>query len=193
MKIMFNKKSLIALAAIISSISFTNIVTATNDDNNNNKIVEENLPIGSVVMWGSNTIPENWLLLNGQSTGGHAELVAIFGGTLPDMRGKFARGTGGNAAVIGTTQAEMIKGHSHTATFTGNQLPPHSHPYTAYSGATRDGGAGGSGADNKKQTRTSSSVSGGIPTGTVSINSSSVSGAETIPKNVALNYIVKFK
>jgi hypothetical protein len=107
------------------------------------------------------------------------------------MRGQFARNNGGNSAALGVVQNSDIKSHTHNASFSGNPLPPHSHTYSAYNGSTRDGGSGGHGADNKKETKASSSVSGGTPTGTVTLTATG--SGETRPNNVALLYIVKIK
>jgi microcystin-dependent protein len=54
-----------------------------------------NVPIGTVVMWCTGTIPTNWLLLDGSTynTTTYATLFALLGsGTLPNMRGRAPRG-----------------------------------------------------------------------------------------------------
>lgn len=191
MKIKFNIQSIIAII-ILSGMFIANPFVSANDSNNNgNKIISNHLPVGSVVMWGNTTIPENWIALEGQSTAMYPELSTIFGSNLPDMRGQFARNSGGNAAALGVIQNSDIKSHTHSASFSGNALPPHSHTYSAYNGSTKDGGSGGHGADNKRETKASSSVSGGTPTGTVTLTATG--SGETRPNNVALLYIVKTK
>jgi len=53
-----------------------------------------NAPIGTIIIWVSNTIPSGWLLLNGQSynTTTYAVLFTVLGtSTVPDFRGYFLR------------------------------------------------------------------------------------------------------
>lgn len=190
MKISFNFKTILAVTAILTSFMTTQFVTA-DSRNEQNQIIANNLPIGSVILWGNQNIPDNWIPLNGQSTAMHPKLTDIFGNTLPDMRGNFARGFGGNSYALGLLQEESIKSHNHTATFTGNQLPGHAHGYSAYTGGTKDGGTGGTGADNRKSNYNTGGTSGGTPSGTVTL--SATGSNETKPKNVAMIYIVKTK
>lgn len=83
--------------------------------------VSDTLPIGSVVVWYSDIIPTNWLLLNGQevSRTEYAELFAIYGTkygagdgsttfNLPDRRKKFGFGKSGEAPYdeLGNTGGE---------------------------------------------------------------------------------------
>jgi hypothetical protein len=72
------------------------------------------MPIGSVIMWPFSTLPggdveEKWLECNGQSTDGYPELAAIAGTTVPDYRGYFLRGLGGNSAELGVEQGDAIR------------------------------------------------------------------------------------
>ena len=50
------------------------------------------IPSGGVIMWPTSVVPTGFLELNGQSTTGYSNLIAIYGATLPDMRGEFVRG-----------------------------------------------------------------------------------------------------
>lgn len=52
---------------------------------------------------------EQWLECNGQSTVGYPELAAIVGANVPDYRGYFLRGFGGNSAGIGVMQNDAIR------------------------------------------------------------------------------------
>lgn len=54
--------------------------------------VMDELPIGTVAMWGTSTPPDGWLAMNGQSTSGYTDLASIYGSSLPDLRGEFIRG-----------------------------------------------------------------------------------------------------
>ncbi len=80
------------------------------------------VPIGTVVMWCTATIPTNWLLLDGSTynTTTYATLFALLGsGTLPNMRGRAPRGYDSPRLIDQTvrnllsTQEDMIVKHSH--------------------------------------------------------------------------------
>lgn len=193
MNLEISNKTLLATILFGCSVSFATTFVSIVDAQSSGgiAIIEETAEIGTIVLWGDNNPPEGWLILNGQSTAMYPELSTIFGSNLPDMRGQFARNSGGNAAALGVIQNSDIKSHTHSASFSGNALPPHSHTYSAYNGSTKDGGSGGHGADNKRETKASSSVSGGTPTGTVTLTATG--SGETRPNNVALLYIVKIK
>ena len=71
------------------------------------------------------TCPTGWVLANGatvSSLGESAKLYTYIGttygvaGQLPDMTtaGRFIRSTGGNAATLGTQQADVFKSHIHS-------------------------------------------------------------------------------
>ncbi len=44
----------------------------------------------------------------------YPELVALVGARVPDYRGIFLRGVGGNAAPLGILQQDELKSHSHS-------------------------------------------------------------------------------
>ncbi|MBP2631497.1 MAG: hypothetical protein H6Q70_2125 [Firmicutes bacterium] len=72
------------------------------------------MPIGSIIMWAFSTLPGGddegkWLECNGQSTDGYPELAAIAGAIVPDFRGYFLRGFGGNSAELGVKQGDAIR------------------------------------------------------------------------------------
>ena len=52
------------------------------------------LPIGSIIWWYSEKIPQNFLLCNGQSTKNFPKLAAIIGDNVPDIIGKFIYAAG---------------------------------------------------------------------------------------------------
>ena len=188
------KKILTIGTILLSFLSFNNAIAASEvviESVNDNEIVKNNLPVGSIALWGSEDAPEGWAILNGQSTSGLGTLNQIYGETLIDMRGQFVRSSGGDAAPIGQSQSDELSTHKHNASFSGNALPTHTHTYSAYNGSTKDGGSGGAAADNKKSNYTTSLVSAGTPTGTVIINNEG--GIETRPTNIALVFIVKYK
>lgn len=107
--------------------------------------------------------PSGFLSMNGQTItqNQYPKLYARYGSTLPDLRGLFIRGLGGNSASLGVIQQDAFKSHSHTINVHGND---NTGPYVADS----DGG-GTLRFDN---------------TGTTGDN-------ETRPKNMAFLYIVK--
>lgn len=80
-------------------------------------LMERQLPIGSIVMWPHETIPEGWALCDGTN------------GTI-DLRGKFPLATDG-AHPLGTTGGEE------TVTLAVNQMPAHRHtdPYSENAGS----------------------------------------------------------
>lgn len=77
--------------------------------------------VGSIALFAGATIPEGYLLCDGAALSRevYSELFSAIGTTwgegdgsttfnLPDFSGKFIRGTGGNAAALGTVQAEGL-------------------------------------------------------------------------------------
>lgn len=73
------------------------------------------LPIGTVMAWPKAATPEGWIECDGSTVDAAAypQLNTLTGGTLPDFRGLFLRGTGGAAATLGTRQSSAYKAHSH--------------------------------------------------------------------------------
>ena len=76
------------------------------------------VPVGMILAWPVATNPEdmdNWLECNGQSISPsvYPELFAVVGGQVPDLRGLFLRGHGGNSAALGVRQGDAFKAHSH--------------------------------------------------------------------------------
>jgi hypothetical protein len=120
---------------------------------------------GTIVMWGTSTVPAGWLECNGQSTAGSPNLIPLFGTNVPDLRGEFIRGWDNgrgvdSGRVIRSAQAQDIQSHQHTL--------------TQYSYLRNfEGGAALAWA------------------GTASANTGFTGGTETRPRNVALMFIVK--
>gem|GEM_PF-6159964 len=144
------------------------------------------VPTGTIVAWGSNTIPNGWLLLNGgtYSSATYPDLANALGCTiatctLPDYRGMFLRGNGANgtntayySGALGSTQLDDFKSHTH--------------PYTINSRSIQ---LGGGSAINVLDPGTSGSTS--YSSGSLAI--SPAGGTETRPVNIAVNYIIKAK
>lgn len=81
-----------------------------------------NSPVGAIYWYPVETPPEGTLVCNGGAVSrtAYAELFAVLGikygagdgsttFNLPDLRGKFVRGTGGNAAALGVAQGDAIR------------------------------------------------------------------------------------
>lgn len=79
-------------------------------------------PVGTPIPWLVSTIPTGFREFDGsaivQAT--HPQLYALYGATLPDLRGKFLLGADGSHAV-GTT------GGAFSVALTGGQMPAHNH------------------------------------------------------------------
>ena len=109
--------------------------------------------IGEIRMVGFNFAPQGWAMCNGQlmSIGENDALFTLIGTTyggdgqstfaLPDFRGRIPihQGTGSS----GTTYTIGERGDTETVTLTVNQIPAHTHPALAQSGAGNQPGPGG--------------------------------------------------
>lgn len=85
------------------------------------------VPVGTIISWPVATNPEdmdNWLECNGQSISPsvYPELFAVVGDQVPDLRGLFLRGHGGNSAALGIRQEDTVGPHSHNLGFTFRTL-----------------------------------------------------------------------
>lgn len=135
----------------------------------------DTLPIGAIMPFGSNTIPENWLLCNGQAVSRttYQELFNTIGITygsgdgfttfnLPDLQGKIPVGLDENDTdfdTLGNTGGEK----EHTLTI--NEMPSHTHKYhanLAFTGSGSDGSGLKQGSD-LRPNDTIDSAGGGEP------------------------------
>ena len=180
------KKSHVALIGLLSSsLVFANYTSVMSSEGS---MTDE--PIGLVMLWVGESEPKGWDLMQGQSTAGNAELAKVFGSNVPDMTGRFVRGYGGKSGELNKVQAQDLESHTHTATFSGNKLPVHSHTYSSYNSSRKDKGE----APDKIASPSLSNIktagaSGGRPTGTITVASST--GVETRPKNITVKFLVK--
>ncbi|GAB1255380.1 phage tail protein [Desulfovibrio falkowii] len=108
------------------------------------------VPVGTIISWPVATNPDdmdNWLECNGQSISQsvYPELFAVVGPQVPDLRGLFLRGLGGNSAALGVQQGDAIR--NITGTFGGHAIGWKggwgSGPF--YSWNSGDRGSGGNG------------------------------------------------
>ena len=95
--------------------------------------------------------------------------------------GRVMIGDGGGyaAGAIGGSADAVVVSHNHT--FTGNALAPHAHTVTANTPNIYDGASGGNNNLGYAQTLTTSSVSGGTPSGTISTEGVSGTNANLQP------------
>jgi hypothetical protein len=87
--------------------------TSFNPLNVSIKAKGSSVPIGTVVAWPVSSNPpdwDNWLECNGQgiTQAAYPELYALIGGTIPDYRGLFLRGVGGQSGAINVYQGDSV-------------------------------------------------------------------------------------
>lgn len=144
------------------------------------------------------TVPNGWLLCDGTAVSRttYSALFAAIGTTwgagngsttfnLPDARNDFLRGASGTVP-LGTRQSDEIKSHSHSATI--DPAGSHQHSVTGSGGnSTGSGYAGeiGSTVDG------SSFVTNVAGSHTHTLTITATGGAETRPRNIAINWIIK--
>ena len=157
------------------------------------------MPVGTILPYGGTSAPAGWLLCDGTaySRSTYVDLFSAIGinfgsgnGTstfnVPDMRGMFLRGLDyvngiergldtDKYRVVGSTQSDMLQGHSHENEYTQTNSPG--------GGITLEG----SGA----------TINGNFPNNFVTISSDGTNGnprtgKETRPVDVAVNYIIKY-
>lgn len=132
------------------------------------------IPVGTIVAYYGTTAPTGWLICDGRSCAG-TELAKMIGNNVPDLRGRFLRMIGGNAAGMGVAQGDCIRNitgalNTPAETYAGG-------PSGAFS--LRNGGA---------------TVDGhSYEVSSLSFNASRVvpTGPENRPINMAFNFIIK--
>lgn len=149
------------------------------------------MPVGTILPFGGTTAPEGWLLCDGAAysrTVDYDDLFAVIGTAfgapdvnnfnVPDLRGQFLRGTDNGAGEDpdATTRVESKSG-GNTGDNVGSKqadlLPDHDHSLNVNSQL----------GNGSKSYRLGLSRTLGIR---------SISGTETRPKNVNVNYIIKY-
>lgn len=76
------------------------------------------VPVGTIMWYPRSAPPIGWLFCNGQSTAAYAELAAVVGSNVPDLRGEFIRGWDSGKGTdpgrtFGSWQADQLKSHGH--------------------------------------------------------------------------------
>lgn len=82
-------------------------------------------PIGSPIPWPSETIPDGYALMQGQTfdTKKYPKLaIAYPSGIIPDMRGQTIKGKPASGRTVLSAEADGIKSHTHTATASSTDL-----------------------------------------------------------------------
>ena len=115
-------KSNTALTDLLSAVEQAKTSAIQAIDDKTRVIDEYKLPIGSIIAMSSDYIPAGYLLCNGAAVNrqNYSLLFAKIGTTygegdgtntfnLPDLRGKFVRGLGGNSDLLGKTQGDAIR------------------------------------------------------------------------------------
>jgi hypothetical protein len=135
------------------------------------------LPVGTIAAYMGKVAPEGWLPCNGKGNPAdaeHKELIKLIGEKTPDMQGRFLRGLdptgiidvdGGKNRALGSPEEDAFKQHTHSVAnvLTGGRF---------------------------------NHVGGGLNEcafGTATAGESDPKGSnETRPKNVAVNFIIKY-
>lgn len=106
-----NKKIGLLLVAVFGAMAtaqYVSLIDAKSSGGINVIQAEESAPIGTIAMWSTNTPPEGWIELNGQSTSGYPELAALIGSNVPDFRGQFVRAWDNNKGVDATSGRTLL-------------------------------------------------------------------------------------
>ena len=124
--------------------------------------VNSAMPLGTIVPYYGTDEPSGWKICDGRSCAG-TDLAKKLGiSVVPDLRGRFIRMIGGNAAGMAVPQDMMIQSHYHN-------LPP-----------------------TPKEETNSGGIGGWDRFGDPLYNKTgSTGGIETRPINMAFNYIIK--
>ena len=165
-------------------------------------VLKSAAPLGSISAFAGTTPPStNWFICNGQdiSRTTYATLFSLIGTThgagdgvttfgLPDLRGEFIRGLDNGRGVdssrtLGSDQNDTTRRPRNTS-FTTNTTGDHTHVREEFA-SVASGGSGRlvpSGAGSNRSTQSAGDHSHSITGG---------GDAETRPRNIAMNYIIK--
>jgi microcystin-dependent protein len=95
-----------------------------------NTTIPASTPVGTIVMYGGTSAPTGWLLCNGQSTASYANLAAVVGANVPDLRGRAPIGYGTSTDTTNVPTARTTIGAvtgKETHTLITAEIPLHSH------------------------------------------------------------------
>ena len=150
---------------------------------NQGKVLNDVLDIiaYSPIPYFGNSAPSGFLAMNGQAItiAQYPKLFARYGSSLPDLRGCFIRGLGGNSAAIGVVQGDAIRNITgDTPGGSGVRVPA-----SSYTGAFSLSG--------KPSGRISTGENWDLLTATFDASRVVPTANENRPKNMAFLYIVK--
>lgn len=178
---------LILSIIIAASMPIITKRTAATESPNQNKI-----PPGSIMAYGGTTAPNGWLLCDGRSINGHPELAAVIGNNVPDLRGEFIRGwDNGRGVDVGrsfrSAQGDAIRNITGRTGMMGDWGMGASLSANVGSGALYTGGATSHYAEPVLGY-------GAYYAGDFYFDASRVvpTATENRPRNIALNYIIKY-
>lgn len=145
-------------------------------------------PVGSIIMWAKEPIPDGWLECNGGTFDAtqYPALFDLYGNNkLPDLRSAFVRGRGQNAGALNafSTSNYPYKTAAPANSFTLSTAAEHTHSNAP--GAAIN--AGGGGTDLSGYDNTGTTGAGGAHTHTITGGGDT----ETVPEHRVLIYIVK--
>ena len=158
----------------------------------NSKNENTGVPIGTVIAWPANSLPQEsgtWLECNGQSCAAYPKLVAVLGkSTVPDYRGIFLRGYGSHTSthygtVTHTSEALGVLQGDAIRNITGRVRISADGPQGVSEGALFDDNSLG---DNRRGSTSGDNT-------TVRIDASRVvpTATENRPVNIAVKYLIK--
>lgn len=144
------------------------------------------VPVGVPLPWGSANPPAGWIKMNGQAINAttYPKLAAIYGSNLPDLRGEFIRGWDdgrGNDSGRGLLSVQYDSLQNITGTIVDITT------------GTNGGGSGAFSSSTLVPNLANTPVNGSFKQANFSFDASRVArtSAETRPRNVAFNYIVR--
>ena len=156
-------------------------------------------PTGSIIMWGTSTLPTGYIECNGQSTSSYPGLAALYGANVPDLRGEFVRGWDNGRGVdsgraLLSAQSGEFESHTHIQDSHNHTQNAHAHGIGGAAAAypVADSAASATGPLPR--------VSGAIINGTADQTATNIAntainqntgGTETRPRNISLMYIIK--
>jgi phage-related tail fiber protein len=173
--------------------------------------VTDGVPVGTVIPFAKDVLHNGYLECDGTpiSRDTYSALFAFIGThygdgdgsttfNLPDLRGEFIRGWDNGRGVdvsrnIGTSQAEEVEPHNHSAS--SNSTGSHSHDI--YERGSDNCGLGSLWSvdrfrkcDDRGPSRNGTILSSGSHSHTITVDNST--GTETRPRNIALMYCIKY-
>lgn len=210
------KIQLSTLLLMISGLGFTaiasNFVSIIDTKNSGGIQVQgDQGPLGTIMLWGNNSIPSGWIELKGQSTAGYPELASSYGDSFPDLRGVFVRGWDNGRGLdsgrdLLSFQSDENKSHEHTiqdinsvdlGTKTTNSSGAHTHTFARARGDENYINGSGSNWWGSSSNLTVTTTSSGTHTHTLALGShghtgkTNTKGTDFRPKNTSLIYIIK--